>query len=145
MPEPLSQSLDHATKKPLVGIVCGYFHADQTPYYGNPAAYTKAVALAGGLPVLIAPNVGEEALHDIYERLDGVLLAGGGDVDPSCYGMSEDSLVHGVDPARDVAEINLVRWSVADDVPLFGICRGCQVANVALGGTLYRDIKTEYL
>lgn len=134
-------------RKPFIGIVCGLYQnerSENTPYYAIPAAYTKAIAEAGGLPVLIAPNIGELAIREIYERLDGVLIAGGGDVDPACYGMTADNLVHGVDPLRDRAEIDLTRWSAADDRPLLGICRGCQITNVALGGTLYRDIQTEY-
>jgi putative glutamine amidotransferase len=102
------------------------------------------VVKAGGLPVLIAPNVGQETLRHIYERIDGVLLAGGGDIQPALYGMDSSHLAHEVDRERDLAEINVVHWAAADDKPLFGICRGCQVINVALGGTLYRDIQAEY-
>jgi putative glutamine amidotransferase len=100
--------------------------------------------MAGGLPVLVMPDVNAPALREIFERLDGVMLAGGGDVAPEHYGMADNGLIADVDPARDVAEINLVKWAYAEDKPLLGICRGCQVANVALGGTLYRDIRAEY-
>src|SRR5262249_5966046 len=71
-------------------------------------------------------------------------IAGGGDIDPAAYGMSEDGLVSEVDTARDSAEFQMTHWSAEDDKPLLGICRGCQVVNVAFGGTLYRDIKAEY-
>jgi putative glutamine amidotransferase len=130
--------------KPLIGIICGPYDSLGVPTYGVRAAYTKAVAMSGGSPILIAPNIGDEALRDIYERLDGILLAGGGDVDPIQYGMTDDGLVYGVSRDRDNAEIKVTRWTVDEDRPLLGICRGCQVINVALGGTLYRDIPTEY-
>src|SRR5258707_4485752 len=131
--------------KPLIGVTCGvHERATGELFYGVLSAYTEAVAMAGGLPLLIAPNLGEETLHEIYERVDGVLLTGGGDVDPSLYGMADDGSVHNIRRERDVTEINVTRWAAADDKPLFGICRGIQVANVALGGTLYRDIAIEY-
>jgi putative glutamine amidotransferase len=131
--------------KPLIGITCGARqNKEGISFYGILPAYTKSVAAAGGLPVLITPTSDVQLLREIYERMDGVLLAGGGDVDPLIYGMTDDGLVHAVDADRDAAEIAIARWAAAEDKPLLGICRGCQVANVALGGTLYRDIEKEY-
>ena len=132
--------------KPLIGIVCGpHLECDNSNlFYGLYPAYSKSVEMAGGLPVMVMPTLSPESLRDIYERLDGVLIAGGGDIDPASYGMSDDGLVSEVDPARDNAEFQMTRWAAEDNKPLLGICRGCQVANVALGGTLYRDIKAEY-
>lgn len=132
-------------RKPVIGLIGGlYKSGDGAPVYGLPAAYTKALADAGAIPLTIAPNIGLEALRALYERCDGVLIAGGGDVDPARYGMSDAGLVQGVDPYRDEAEIAFVRWAAEQDKPLLGICRGFQISNVALGGTLYRDIATEY-
>lgn len=136
-----------ARSAPLIGIVCGPRYENGILYYGLSPAYSNAVVMAGGLPVLITPNVDASTLRGIYERLDGVLIAGGGDVDPARYGMSDNTQaygIYGVHQDRDSAEINLICWAYADNKPLFGICRGCQVANVALGGTLYRDIPQEY-
>src|SRR5579871_126707 len=131
--------------KPLIGVTCGiYERATGEMYYGVLSAYTDAVTMAGGLPLLIAPNLGQDNLREIYARVDGVLLTGGGDVDPTLYGMGDDGLVHNIRPDRDSTEINVARWAADDDKPLFGICRGVQVANIALGGTLYRDIASEY-
>jgi putative glutamine amidotransferase len=130
--------------RPLIGITCGPRYADGRLFYGSLPAYTESVAVAGGSPVLITPNLDEDALRSIYERLDGVLIAGGGDVDPAYYGMTADGLVRDVDRSRDFTEISVTRWAADDDKPLLGICRGCQVANVALGGTLYRDIPKEH-
>ncbi|PJF34161.1 MAG: gamma-glutamyl-gamma-aminobutyrate hydrolase, partial [Candidatus Thermofonsia Clade 1 bacterium] len=96
------------------------------------------------LPVLIVPVVDETTLRETYERMDAVLMAGGADVDPIHYGMEMTPKVYGVDPLRDQAELTLIRWAAQEDKPLLGICRGCQMINVALGGTLYRDIPAEY-
>src|SRR5258708_3916132 len=131
--------------RPLIGVTCGvHERATGELFYGVLSAYIDAVAMAGGLPLLIAPTLGEDILREIYERVDGVLLTGGGDVDPSLYRMADDGSVNNIRPERDATEIEVTRWAVADDKPLFGICRGIQVANVALGGTLYRDIAKEY-
>jgi putative glutamine amidotransferase len=131
-------------RRPLIGITCGQRGIQAAPFYGVRPTYIGSVAKAGGLPILIASNVDQETLRSIYERVDGVLLSGGGDIQPALYGMDASNHVHEADRGRDVAEINVVRWAAADDKPLFGICRGCQVINVALGGTLYRDIRAEY-
>jgi len=75
-----------------------------------------------------------------YERLDGVLLPGGGDMRPNIYGAEMNPLTDNIDDARDHVEVELTRWAVGDDIPVFGICRGHQVVNVALGGTLIQDV-----
>ncbi len=85
-------------------------------------------------------------LRRIYERLDGIVLSGGGDVDPARYSAESVSpYTEGIDSGRDEAEIQLVRWAVEDDRPLLAICRGIQVLNVALGGTLIQDIREEVI
>jgi putative glutamine amidotransferase len=73
-------------------------------------------------------------------RLDGLLFSGGGDLDPATYGAPPHRLVAGVDLQRDAAELALARWASVEGRPLFGICRGLQVLNVALGGSLYADV-----
>lgn len=132
--------------RPLIGIIAASHFDNGVFFYGLLPAYSKSVAQAGGLPLMIAPDIGEEALRAVYERLDGVLLAGGGDIDPALYGMADGNGlgIYGISRERDLAEINLVKWALADDKPTLGICRGCQIVNVALGGTLYRDIPKEY-
>lgn len=132
------------SKRPLIGLIGGlYKSGDGEPVYGLPQNYAKSLAAEGASPIIIAPNIEPAALQDLFDRCDGVLIAGGGDVDPARYGMSAEGLVHGIDEARDEAEIQFVRWAVAEDKPLLGICRGMQVSNVALGGSLYRDITQE--
>src|SRR5262249_47533045 len=123
--------------KPLIGIICGpHYECDNSNvFYGLYPAYSKSVEIGGGLPVMVMPTLTAESLHAIYDRLDGVLIAGGGDVAPSAYGMADNGLVTEVDTIRDAAEFHMTRWAAEDNKPLLGICRGCQVANVALGGT----------
>ncbi len=130
--------------RPLIGIVCGPHFENGTLFYGLMPSYASSIAAAGGLPVLIVPVVDETTLRETYERMDAVLMAGGADVDPIHYGMEMTPKVYGVDPLRDHAELTLIRWAAQEDKPLLGICRGCQMINVALGGTLYRDIPAEY-
>jgi len=131
-------------RRPLIGITCGPHHDDGVLFYGILPAYIKSITMAGGLPVLITPNTDEQVLRETYERMDGVLLAGGGDIDASYYGMENTELVGNIDRDRDFTEINVARWAADDNKPLFGICRGIQAINVALGGTLYQDVPTEY-
>ncbi len=111
--------------------------------YGQGAAYVRSVALAGGAPVLIAPNVGERAWRAVYERLDGLLFAGGVDVDPARYQELPHPQLGAVDDALDEAELMLARWSIADRRPVLAICRGIQLINVAAGGSLYQDLPTQ--
>ena len=107
------------------------------------SAYIDAVLGAGGLPILIPVSVQGEDLHELYAHLHGLILPGGGDVDPGRYQAVPHPTVHETDAARDEAEIWLARQSVADAKPLFGICRGIQIFNVAAGGSLIQDIPSE--
>jgi len=130
--------------KPLIGVTTSSFISDAGWEYNRAyVAIIQAVEEAGGLPVLIPISIGDEALRDIYERLDGVLLPGGGDMRPNIYGAEMNPLTDNIDDARDHIEVNLTRWAFNDDVPVLGICRGHQVVNVALGGTLIQDVPSE--
>jgi putative glutamine amidotransferase len=106
--------------------------------------YAQAVVQAGGLPVLIPLSTIEsgdtDLLRAIYERLDGVIIPGGGDIHPEYYGDYVTEYDRDISRLRDKAELTLVQWAYEDDCPLLGICRGHQVVNVALGGTLIHDI-----
>ncbi len=128
-------------KTPLIGLTT----YNQTNKSNFPIAalmhkYIDAIAEAGGAPLLIPSGLQAEALETIFDRLDGVLFTGGGDVAIERYGGQSHPDVSGVDPARDAVEIELVRLAVARGKPFLGICRGIQVVNVALGGTLYTHI-----
>ncbi len=137
--------MEEATAYPLIGIPS---RSDQTNRSGTPIfaqnrAYVAAVAAAGGSPVLIPLNLDEGALRAIYDRLDGLLLAGGGDLDPRHYGEAIHEKCGQPDEARDTVELTLARWALAEGLPILGICRGIQVMNVADGGTLYQDIASQ--
>ena len=101
--------------------------------------YTDAVERAGGLPVILAP-VPNEDVPSIVDRLDGLLLSGGGDVEPKRYGEESHSTVSRTSEARDEFEIALTREALARHLPVLAICRGLQIVNVAFGGTLIQDI-----
>jgi putative glutamine amidotransferase len=129
--------------RPLIGITTASITNENGLTYNR--AYqpiSQAVEHAGGLPVLIPTGIDDETLRAIYEHLDAVLLPGGPDIDPSHYG-EEPHPTTKVDSERDAIEVPLVRWAVEDDLPLFGICRGHQVINVALGGSLIQDIPSQ--
>jgi putative glutamine amidotransferase len=105
--------------------------------------YLTGVRDAGGVPVVLTPAHQGESLRALYEWLDGLLLTGGEDVEPARYGETvRDASVESV-PERDVLEFRLLEWALADGLPVLAICRGIQVLNVALGGTLYQDLATE--
>ena len=104
--------------------------------------YVEGVAGAGGAPVVLPP-VGESAAEALIHSLDGLLLSGGSDLDPSYYGEKPVSELGVTLPERDAFEMALVRLALRRGMPVFGICRGMQVLNVALGGTLYQDLPSQ--
>jgi putative glutamine amidotransferase len=106
--------------------------------------YYHAVAMAGGAPVLVPLLDDVDALRAIYERTDGILIPGGVDVDPASFGEAPHQRLGRIDPARDRVELQLVRWAIDEGKPVLGLCRGLQVINVALGGTLYQDLEAEF-
>ncbi len=105
--------------------------------------YVQAVELGGGAPVIIPPHLKESQLRAVFDRLDGLLLSGGGDVLPALFGEEDSGLLWSVDEWRDRAEIALAQWALAEELPLLAICRGVQVLNIAAGGTLVQDIPTQ--
>jgi len=104
------------------------------------AAYARAIAAAGGLPVFLTPGLPDARLRDLFERLDGLLFPGGGDLDPSTYALRTTAPLLGVDRELDHLELTLARWALNEGKHVLGICRGQQVLNVAAGGTLIPDI-----
>jgi putative glutamine amidotransferase len=129
---------------PIIGITTSRLHnkAGQA-YLMNMEVYPQSVSQAGGAPLMIPLGLPDEQLDAIWQRLDGILFTGGGDIDPQVYGGEAHPSVSGVDADRDRVEFALIRRAAAEKMPFFGICRGIQTVNVALGGTLYSDISAQ--
>lgn len=127
--------------RPLVGITVGY-DARRDDFFALRDDYVRAVEAAGGLPVVLVPGRPEDAEEHLC-RLDGVVLSGGADVDPSYYGETPHETVRRVIPERDAFELAIAREALFRDVPVLAICRGHQVLNVATGGTLVQDIPSQ--
>lgn len=121
---------------PIIGIPTA--SRDEDGRVGVKAAYVDAVRRAGGLPWILPP--GEPRLEAFLALVDGLLLPGGGDVDPKHYGGAAHPTIYGVDAARDEADLRLCRHAAATGLPVLGVCRGAQVMNVALGGTLVEHL-----
>lgn len=114
----------------------------RTPVVAAGRLYVDAIQRAGGTAVVIPPDDDEAAIRAAVERCDGMVLLGGGDVDPRNYGQTERERLYGVDPFLDSFEINAIRHAVTLDMPVLAICRGHQVLNVALGGSLIQHLPT---
>lgn len=106
--------------------------------------YVEGVAGAGGVPVVLPPAGDERTAEAIVGSLDGLLLSGGSDLDPGYYGERPVPELGPTIPERDVFEMALVGLALRRGIPVFGICRGMQVLNVALGGTLYQDLPSQW-
>jgi putative glutamine amidotransferase len=132
-------------QKPIIGIPCfAMVRADTgRPIYASNQAYARAVAHAGGIPVLIPSLADLPDASAIAGWMDGLLLAGGSDLDPSLYGEAPVPESSASDPERDRLELALVRLALDQDLPIFGVCRGLQVLNVARGGSLYQHVPAE--
>jgi putative glutamine amidotransferase len=129
------------TARPLIGISAYSQQARwgswDLPAVLLPSRYSDMVAAAGGLPVLVPPLPG---VADVLARLDGLILSGGGDIDPASYGAARDPACGPANPDRDNAEFELARQALDRALPVLGICRGLQVINVVLGGTLIQHL-----
>jgi putative glutamine amidotransferase len=131
---------------PTIGIVCMDDRPkknEHAPRFGQNQSYAHAVARAGAAPLLIPLLADEALLRALYDRMDGLLLPGGVDVHPKRYGEPIHVKCGAISEIRDEVEMALIRWAMADHKPLLAICRGIQVLNVALGGSLYQDIKAQ--
>lgn len=131
---------------PLIGIPCAtYVRQNSDPLvHGNHATYLRAVERAGGVPVLIPLLEHPPALRPLFERLDGLLLAGGADVDPAHYHEAPHPRLGRVNAPQDAVELLLLEWACAAQMPVLGICRGFQLINVAFGGSLFQDLPAQH-
>lgn len=137
-------------RRPVIGIPTQTLQAIDGIPEGLPhswvmnSRYYLAAAEAGAAPVMV-PLFDQDldTLRAVYESLDGLLLAGGVDMDPRTFDEAPHPQLGRTDSARDVVELELVQWAIAEKKPILGLCRGHQVLNVALGGTLYQDIEAQ--
>lgn len=99
--------------------------------------YTDAIAVTGGIPILLLPSI--ISPEEVIDTIDGLLLQGGGDVDPALYGQERSPLCGESNSELDQFQIGLVKAAIKKHKPILGVCRGCQLINVVYGGTLYQD------
>lgn len=131
--------------KPLIGITTyNAKNAFERDIAAVQHTYIRAVAQGGGIPVLIPAILEDEDRLELYSSLQGVLFSGGGDISIKYFNGEDHPEIHDVDDYRDVTELSLLKRSVEDGKPFLAICRGVQVMNVALGGTLYTHIPAQF-
>ncbi len=136
--------------RPLIGVTTSEMrlprHTNPLPEGDPPQAemalgivYARAVEMAGGLPVVLPP-LAHDAIDTLLDRLSGVCLSGGPDLDPAAYGADPHPELGIVEPQLDAFEVEVARGADARGLPVLGICRGCQALNVARGGTLHQHL-----
>jgi putative glutamine amidotransferase len=124
-------------------MASGIWQSTGHPVHFLSQAYVNTLNAAGLIPVLVPPSLSTEQLRELFGRVDGLLLSGGGDMNPACSGIAEADMIalaDDIDDQRDSIELTMVKWAHAENKPLLGICRGHQVMNVAMGGSLLMDI-----
>jgi len=125
--------------RPIIGVTT--YGRKKDGNFFLPGEYVDAVRNAGGFPILLPP--GEKGAVIILELVDGLIFAGGGDIEPGIYGGNSHSTIAGVDPERDEFELALAEKVLQNSTPTLGICRGSQLLNVATGGKLIEDVPDE--
>jgi putative glutamine amidotransferase len=131
---------------PVIGLTSNTIPSQERyrpPRLGQNQTYLQAVLRAGAAPLLIPHITDHVLLRAIYQRLDGLLLPGGEDVAPTRYGEMPHEKCGTPSQERDETELTLATWAVEEGKPLLAICRGIQVLNIALGGSLYQDIQAQ--
>jgi putative glutamine amidotransferase len=130
-------------KKPIIGITGAYMkrneHMEGVYVHHD---YHKTVAANGGIPVIL-PYISPEITLETLSLCDGIILSGGEDVDPQFYGQDPHIHLGPTLPDRDLVEIEIVKYAIRNNIPILAICRGTQILNVALGGTLIQDIPSQ--
>ena len=132
-----------ANIKPVIGICTRKMDKEFFPSVGAPRSYVEAVIRAGGIPILMPFELAGEDQARLLDSLDGVIFTGGGDLAVEFYGGTMSDLVTDIDDDRDRFEMDLAKLVLESDLPVLGICRGLQLLNVAMGGSLIEDIPSE--
>ena len=131
--------------KPLIGITTNQSrNSDGFPTVFLMQSYINAITQADGVPVLIPSMIHADGWDVLYAHLDGILFSGGGDIAIERFSGEAHPRVDDVDPERDSVELKMIQSAAEDGKPFLGICRGAQLANVALGGTLYTHITDQF-
>jgi len=127
--------------KPFIGVSCNFAESKDGPGQCTvPAAYTDAVQAAQGVPIIVAPVDALEDARAILDKLDGVIFTGGADIRPHHYGEEMHPKAKLVSERREKFDLMLVKEAIQRDMPVMAICYGCQLLNVAFGGSLYQDV-----
>ncbi|MCL1992641.1 MAG: gamma-glutamyl-gamma-aminobutyrate hydrolase family protein [Spirochaetes bacterium] len=129
--------------KPFIGITTGFTGEDSLTRIALREAYSNEVRRAGGTPVLLPLDIKQEDVEEYTARLDGILFSGGGDLSPHFFNEDPVRELHSFSSSRDNTELALIKQARLSRIPVFGICRGCQLINVALGGSLIQDIPSQ--
>ena len=136
-----------AAVRPVVGITTQTLEEipDELPRcWIMSQRYVRTLTGSGAIPWIVPLLDDADTLREIYDRLDGIFLPGGVDIDPVSYNEVASETCGRVDPDRDRTEILLAGWAMRDKKPILAVCRGAQLLSVAAGGTLYQDLGTEY-
>lgn len=130
-----------ADVRPMIAVTPNY-NAKQNQVFVS-TGYLEAVEKAGGIPVVLPLTDDERIIGEVANRFDGFLFTGGPDIAPAFYGQKTEPVCETICDRRDALETKLMRRVLEGDKPVFAICRGCQLLNVSLGGSLYQDIPTQ--
>ncbi|HYB43749.1 MAG TPA: gamma-glutamyl-gamma-aminobutyrate hydrolase family protein [Candidatus Methylomirabilis sp.] len=128
---------------PLIGVTTSITIGTSPERAYVNSAYLHAVQQAGGVPVPLPPQLSAASFARLGRGLDGLLLTGGGDLDPALFGEAPHPTVYEVAPARDALEASAVRLALERGLPILAVCRGIQLLNVALGGSLFQDVGSD--
>ena len=130
-------------RKPIITILCSVSDNETASEYRLPHSYVDAISKCGGIPILLPYTLDREMIGSYVDIADGFLFTGGNDVDPALYNEAVSPSCGEIERARDDFEIAIANAAFSTKKPIMGICRGIQLLNVALGGTLYQDIDSE--
>jgi putative glutamine amidotransferase len=127
--------------KPIIGLTPSFNDAEKK--YMVNKAHCFAIELAGGIPIILPYSEDKVMIQQMVDSIAGLYLTGGDDIDPHYFNEEPHGKLGQVNPLRDQFEIQLVKETIARNKPLFGVCRGCQVLNIALGGSMYQDLASQ--